>query len=287
MSMNHLEEAYSRRAYLYDAINAASPWHALHNRITLDRLRTIISKARSPLGDRLPRVLDLAGGTGLVARELLACGAFVTLVDALPSMCELARRALPVAQADHYEIICADAQTFRDYSPSSYDVVVCTQALNFFREPDRVIETASRALRPGGILYFDIDTAHRWVIIEALAGHVTNALAIASDGVDVARNIVGADYYFHTDSALSSMLVDRSFDNISVSGMLHVVPLLHLFNQSADFLDNKLLDPAVQRLFALTDLEQLFKLETQLARLWPADSAGYHVFTAQKCGVTL
>jgi SAM-dependent methyltransferase len=281
MNFDHLEHAYSKRAFLYDAINAASPWHLLHRRITSRRLAQLIPNDHLSSGSQT-RVLDLAAGTGLAARELIDRGCFVTLVDVLPSMCDLARQAIPDTHSVDSEIFCASAVSFRDFEPASYDAVVCTQAFNFFDQPALVIETAARALKPGGVFYFDTDTAHRWVIIEALAGHVDNALSIAEQGIDVARNIVGADYYFHSASALTSALEQNGFTHIALSGMLYIVPLLHLFNQSAEFLDPSSLNPAVQRLFASTTIDQLLDLEERLTQLWPIDSAGYHVFSANR-----
>lgn len=281
MSFDHLSKAYSERAFLYDAINASSPWHSLHRRITSRRLARLIPEGELSSGQQT-RVLDLAAGTGLAARELLDRGCFVTLVDALPSMCDLARQAISAAHLTNSEVFCADAATFRDFTPSSYDAVVCTQAFNFFAEPAFVIKTAALALRPGGVFYFDIDTAHRWVLIEAIAGHVANALAIAEQGIDAARNIVGADYYFRDATALTAYLEQNGFTNIALSGILYVVPLLHLFNQSAEFLDPASLNPAVQSLFASTTLDQLLDLEERLTQLWPIDSAGYHVFSATR-----
>jgi len=114
------------------------------------------------LGDVLQRarsVCDLGCGTGTTAVELARRGLKVYALDLSPIMCrqarEKARRAgLPV------RVICADMRAFR--LPAQVDVVTCEfNPLNHLpRRSDlaRVARSVSRALRPGGHFYFDINT---------------------------------------------------------------------------------------------------------------------------------
>lgn len=96
------------------------------------------------------RVLDIACGTGIVARlahERVGPGGAVVGVDVSPGMLEVARAVAP-------------AITWRDGSAldlplaegERFDVVTCQQGLQFF--PDRVVAARQmrRALAPGGRL---------------------------------------------------------------------------------------------------------------------------------------
>jgi SAM-dependent methyltransferase len=109
----------------------------------------------------LPRIesaCDLACGTGTTAIELAAQGIKMYGVDLSPIMCrharEKARRAgLPL------RVIHADMRDFR--LPSPVDLVLCEfDAINHVpRKADlaRVARCVSRALRPGGYFYFDVN----------------------------------------------------------------------------------------------------------------------------------
>lgn len=96
------------------------------------------------------RVLDIACGTGIVARvarERLGDGGKVVGVDVSPDMLAVARR---VAPAIDWREGSADALPLSD--GERFDVVVCQQGLQFF--PDKAAAAAEmrRALAPNGRL---------------------------------------------------------------------------------------------------------------------------------------
>jgi ubiquinone/menaquinone biosynthesis C-methylase UbiE len=99
------------------------------------------------------RVLDVACGTGIVARvaapQLGATG-HVTGVDLNPGMLVVAKAHAPASGApidwregDAGALPCPDA---------SYDVVLCQQGLQFFPDPPQALREMHRVLRPGGRL---------------------------------------------------------------------------------------------------------------------------------------
>jgi ubiquinone/menaquinone biosynthesis C-methylase UbiE len=97
------------------------------------------------------RVLDLACGTGLVARAvapLVGAGGTVVGVDVLPPMLAVAR-SLPAPAGASIEWREGDA-TALDFPESSFDLVICQQGLQFL--PDRAATAAEvlRVLAPGG-----------------------------------------------------------------------------------------------------------------------------------------
>lgn len=95
------------------------------------------------------RVMDLACGTGLLARVLLdhlGDGALVHGVDADPSMLVYAARSIRDQRVSWH---CADA-TRIPIETSTLDLVVCNQGLQFFAEPSSVLAEISRTLRPDG-----------------------------------------------------------------------------------------------------------------------------------------
>jgi ubiquinone/menaquinone biosynthesis C-methylase UbiE len=104
------------------------------------------------LFERLPLtaddlVLDVAAGTGHVARSLAPRVRVVVALDATTAMLEQGRRAAPrnvlFLQGD------AAALPFLD---ASFDVIVCRFALHHFEQPRKQVAEMRRCLRPGGRL---------------------------------------------------------------------------------------------------------------------------------------
>jgi len=92
-------------------------------------------------------VLDLACGTGIVARTALhrvGPHGQVGGVDALPGMIALAQRLSPGIVWHHGR---ADELPFDD---ASYDAVVCQFGLMFFPDRPAAIQETLRVLKPGG-----------------------------------------------------------------------------------------------------------------------------------------
>lgn len=104
-------------------------------------------------------LLDLAGGTGLVARAALAqLGATgrALVLDASPRMLEQARRQdvrlLPV-RADAHHIPLSD---------DSVDHVTCVTALHLFHDPAQALREAARTCRSEGRVVFTTWAANGW-----------------------------------------------------------------------------------------------------------------------------
>jgi ubiquinone/menaquinone biosynthesis C-methylase UbiE len=101
-----------------------------------------------------PAVLDVASGTGVVARAAAhRVGASGRVVASDFSAAMLARSAAvePTAGAARMEFIeaSADALPFAD---AAFDVVLCQQGLQFFPQQQSAVEETRRVLRPGGVV---------------------------------------------------------------------------------------------------------------------------------------
>ena len=92
------------------------------------------------------RVLDVACGTGIVARRAAARGATVVGVDLNPGMLDVARSAEP-----GIEWIEADA-TALPPADDAFDMVICQQGLQFMADPAAAVAEMRRVLAPGGRL---------------------------------------------------------------------------------------------------------------------------------------
>jgi SAM-dependent methyltransferase len=92
------------------------------------------------------KLLDLATGTGGVARAAAARGALVVGVDISAPMLAVARELAP-----EIEVCVADAHVL-PFSDAEFDAVTCGLALSHFHEPRRALGEVLRVLREGGLL---------------------------------------------------------------------------------------------------------------------------------------
>ena len=136
-------EVFSSVAPRYDLMNDLMSFglHRLWKRFT-------ILAARIRPGDR---VLDLAGGTGDLARLALARGAGeVVVADVNPSMLDLGRdRLLDRTPAGRLRFVCADAERL-PFVSGSFDCVMMGFGLRNVTRIERALAAARECLRPGG-----------------------------------------------------------------------------------------------------------------------------------------
>jgi demethylmenaquinone methyltransferase/2-methoxy-6-polyprenyl-1,4-benzoquinol methylase len=91
-------------------------------------------------------VLDVATGTGAVARELLAAkGCTVVGLDQSAEMLAEARRRLPAGVA----LVEADAQSL-PFPDASFDALTFTYLLRYVSDPSATLRELARVVRPGG-----------------------------------------------------------------------------------------------------------------------------------------
>jgi len=104
--------------------------------------RELVSHVEAGPGDR---VLDVATGTGAVARELIAhTGCTVVGLDQSPEMLAEARRRLPVVELAQGT---ADALPFPD---ASFDALTFTYLLRYVPDPAATLRELARVVKPGG-----------------------------------------------------------------------------------------------------------------------------------------
>ena len=136
-------EVFSSVASRYDLMNDLMSF-GLH-RIWK---RFCILSARLRPGDR---VLDLAGGTGDLARLALAAGAGeVVVADVNPGMLAVGRdRLLDRCPGGRIRFVGADAERL-PFAPGSFDCVLMGFGLRNVTRLDRALEAVRECLRPAG-----------------------------------------------------------------------------------------------------------------------------------------
>jgi SAM-dependent methyltransferase len=130
------------------ACRAAYDEHAAEYARLLDPTLAGLAERMAELADARPgvKLLDLATGTGGVARAAAARGASVVGVDVSAAMLAVARELSP-----EIDFRVTDAHGL-PFSEEEFDVVVCGLALSHFDQPPRAIGELLRVLREGGRL---------------------------------------------------------------------------------------------------------------------------------------
>ena len=93
-------------------------------------------------------VLELATGTGLIARHIVSEADHIEATDASPEMIAQARRDGTSAKL-HFSV----QDMFRlPYADASFDVVIVANALHIVPTPELALREIARVLKPGGVL---------------------------------------------------------------------------------------------------------------------------------------
>ncbi|WP_036666598.1 bifunctional 2-polyprenyl-6-hydroxyphenol methylase/3-demethylubiquinol 3-O-methyltransferase UbiG [Paludibacterium yongneupense] len=99
------------------------------------------------------RVLDVGCGGGILAESMAVRGAEVTGVD-------LAKKSLKVAQLHSLEsgvavdYRCIAVEQLAEEAPASFDIVTCMEMLEHVPDPQSVVQSCSRLVKPGGWVFF-------------------------------------------------------------------------------------------------------------------------------------
>jgi S-adenosylmethionine-dependent methyltransferase len=126
-------------------------------------------------------VLDIGGGTGGFAVRVAGLGHRVTVVDPSPdALAALARRA----REDGVDVTGQQGDLgslLELVGPAGADVVLCHGVLEVVDDPAAALATIHEVLRPGGRLSLLVAQRHAAVVARAMAGHLSQALALLDD----------------------------------------------------------------------------------------------------------
>ena len=93
-------------------------------------------------------VLELATGTGLIAKHIVNAAALVEVTDASPEMIAEAKRDNHSAKL-HFSV----QDMFRlPYADQSFDVVIVSNALHIVPRPEKALDEIRRVLKDDGVL---------------------------------------------------------------------------------------------------------------------------------------
>jgi len=176
--------------------------------------QVLLEYAPPQLGER---VLDLACGTGIVARRvapMVGAGGLVVGVDINPGMIEVAQ-AQPAPEGAPIEWRQGDALML-DLPDSAFDVVLLQQGLQFFSDRPAGARRMRRVLADGGRVVLAVwQGLERHPLYEALVDAEVPHLGAL--GVPVSREEVGAPFSLGDADDLRTLLTDAGFRDIEIA----------------------------------------------------------------------
>lgn len=97
---------------------------------------------------RHKKVLELATGTGLIAKHIVRDADHIEATDASPEMIEQAKRGVSSAKL-HFSV---QDMFHLPYADGSFDVVIVSNALHIVPEPEKALAEMHRVLKADGVL---------------------------------------------------------------------------------------------------------------------------------------
>jgi ubiquinone/menaquinone biosynthesis C-methylase UbiE len=214
--MSYLAESYEN--YMVPSLFA--PWASY-----------LIERANPQLGER---VLDIACGTGIVARRIaqrVGSQGIVIGLDVNPDMISMARA---VAERDHlaieWRISPAEQLLFPD---ESFDLVFCQFGLMFFTDRHAALKEMHRVLRTGGRVVLSV-----W---QGLNRHPFYHTLHKVSQRHLGKSSVQAVFSLGDSKELRKLLTDSGFQHVEIEPM----SITARFPQSDEFLAWEIdVDPA-------------------------------------------
>lgn len=166
------------------------------------------------------RVLDVACGTGIVARlaaEMVAPGGRVTGLDLNPGMLGVARSVAPPEASIEWHEAPAEDMPLED---ESFDVVLCGMGLQFFTDREAGLREMHRVLVPGGRAVLN------------LPGPIPPVFEVFEEGLTrhvgpEAAGFASLVFSLHDPDEIRGLLEAAGFDDIEIESelkALHVPP---------------------------------------------------------------
>ncbi len=159
------------------------------------------------------RVLDVACGTGIVARRAasrVGTSGSVVGLDINEGMIAVAEETAAAIQPS-IEWRQGDA-TDLPFSDERFDVVCCQQALQFFDDPVAVVEEIQRVLTPGGNVALTV-----WRPLDYQPAYVVLAEALERHAGDEAGTMMRSPFPVWDGEDLRTLVQEAGFDDVSVT----------------------------------------------------------------------
>lgn len=142
-----------------------------------------LTAARGRRGGEPPRVLDVGGGSGVLAVPFAAAGCVVTVVEPNPNaLATLSRRAADAGVSDRITAVQADSDALGQVVPAgSADLVLAHGLLEVVDDPKNTVAAMADAAAPGGAVSVLVANRTAALLHRAIAGKLAEAARLADE----------------------------------------------------------------------------------------------------------
>ncbi|MBX9257196.1 class I SAM-dependent methyltransferase [Desmonostoc muscorum CCALA 125] len=148
MPNNQYEQQYKKK--VIDFFDSRTTYD---NDCTIDRALPLLDLVPLQKGQK---VLDMATGTGIIAiasAQIIGSEGKVIGVDFSSGMLAQAQQKIEELGLQNIQLIEADAE-YIDFNDESFDVILCSTAIVYFKDIPAALRKWYRYLKPGGIVGF-------------------------------------------------------------------------------------------------------------------------------------
>jgi ubiquinone/menaquinone biosynthesis C-methylase UbiE len=175
-------------------------------------------------------ILDIACGTGIVARHAAAAtgpGGAVTGLEINRAMLDVARRLAP-SDGAAMRWIEADAADMK-LPDDAFDVVLCQQGVQFFKQREAALAGMRRVLKPGGRLLFTV-----WRPLRHAIGHDAVADAVEKHVGAEAAETRRTPFHMENREQLRELLTGAGFTDVAIT----IAAALVRFDSARDLVES-------------------------------------------------
>ncbi len=213
-----IRSVFQRVAPRYDLMNDIMSM-GIH-RLWKKRFSREISRASGDL------IVDLAGGTGDIAKALIDSNKTVCIVDPSLEMINIAKKRLQ----NKCSYIAADAQ-YLPFEDNSIDVLSISFGIRNVTDINLALIEINRVLKPGGSFYcLEFSTPVFWLkpFYEAWSRIVIPRLgAFVSKNPDAYQYLIESISKFPSQQEMVNILQDLGFSNVSFSNLSFGIACIH------------------------------------------------------------
>jgi SAM-dependent methyltransferase len=142
-----------------------------------------LAAARQRRAGEPPRVLDVGGGSGVLAVPLAVAGCAVTVVEPNPNaLATLYRRAAEWGVSDRITAVQGDSDALGSLVPAgAADLALAHGLLEVVEDPKLTVAAMTAAVVPGGAVSIVVANRYAAVLHRAIAGRIGDAIAVLDD----------------------------------------------------------------------------------------------------------
>jgi S-adenosylmethionine-dependent methyltransferase len=142
-----------------------------------------LAAARRRRDGEPPRVLDVGGGSGVLAVPFAAAGCVVTVVEPNPNaLATLSRRATDASVSDRITAVQADSDALGQVVPAGgADLVLAHGLLEVVDDPKNTVAAMADAVAPGGAVSVLVANRTAALLHRAIAGRLGEAARLAEN----------------------------------------------------------------------------------------------------------